>query len=1333
LCEEKVEIVGGDLTRERLGLSADEYESLTRRVTLVVNSAATVTFDERVDWAMDLNALGPRRLLRLAQDCGNVPFLHVSTCYVCGARSGTILEDSSAPEPARESLPRDQKTGGFDLEKVLAGLRSEAQSMVERFGSDSEAGRRALIEVGMAAARRHGWNDTYTFTKWIGEQLLIRDRGEAPLVIFRPAIIESSLEEPLPGWIDGLRMADPVIVAYGRGKLREFPGRPDTIIDFIPVDFVANAMIAALSAVAQPGASLAIYQCGSSERRPLPLQSMLSTLERAFRDQPMGDEQGRPVAPGRLRLMDGSRFVRKWESKQRRLLRLQRLLRSLRLAARKARRMGAQSRQIEQILYFAKIYAPYTHMNCRFSDDALRALRDKLHPADQREFSFDVESLDWSEYLIHRHVPGLRSFVLGGGGEPNTRLRAEPVREATSDDTAPSVHEAPSLFEAFRRSALRRMAKPALQVRRDGRWLCYTYRDALSATGSIMQRFLEFGLVPGDRVALCAENGPEWGLTYFAAMRAGLTAVPLDPQRPAAEAWSAARFAEVKLLCAGSAQAPALRDARSEQDAAMVTMAEPFIPPPGASRDPLPDAIATQGSEVASILFTSGTTLAPRAVPLTHDNLLANARALMQVHGIAATDEFLSVLPLYHVFEFTAGLLVPLVSGATITYVEQLKAPQILAAMQATGTKLMLVVPRLLQMFHDGIHRQIAESNRIRRWGFGLLRFLNVATRYRFAKHIFRPIHVKFGGRLRMFVSGGSRLDPALYHSLRALGFTIHEGYGMTETSPVLTVTVPGRPKPGSVGPPLPNVELQVRHVNSDGIGDVWVRGPSVMRGYLNDPDATREAICEGWLRTGDLGRLDEDGDLHLTGRSKDLIVTGAGKNVYPDELEARYADLPHVKEICVFGVPAENGLGDEVHAVVVLDPAMAPELDRSSLEREIRGALTSVAETLPSYQRIRTLHFWDRDLPKTSTLKAKRGMIREMILRPHDTSMAMLPVSEPGSIKSLVAAGRDGGNSSPAWIEVQRILSAASKRPAGSIQPDQHLLLDLGIDSIGKIEVLSAVETAFAMHFDDETAAKIARASDLLTLIGDQLPRGAGQGRRALWGRWFSRNGRGPAGPPDVPRGALPFRWLARGVSHTLMHSYLRVRAIGREYIPLTGSFILAPNHSSHLDAPSVLTAVGGRRRVWVAAAEDYFFDKVWKRFVFGHFFDAVAVDRGSDGLQGLRRCADVMDRGDGLLIFPEGTRSLSGRMQPFKIGASLLAVERHAPIVPVHIDHAFELLPKGRRWPAPGVITVTFAPPLAPPTPSAELADSQAACRELTRLVESAVAALAAGAARS
>lgn len=1295
LWNEKIHVVAGDLTKQNLGLDTETYSALTRRITLIVNSAATVTFDERIDLAVELNTLGPSRLLKLAVDCGNIPFLHVSTCYVCGNRKGTIIEDDSAPEPAREILPRKDGSGVFDLDQTVETLRAEAAELRHRFGVDTEMCRRKLIEAGMRHARKCGWNDTYTFTKWLGEQRLIRDRGDVPLVLFRPAIIEGSYEEPMRGWIDGLRMADPIIIAFGKGKLNQFPAQSDIAIDFIPVDFVANAIIATLPVGEGWRESLTLYHCASSDRHPLFVEQLRPMLEAAFRRRPMQDDRGRPIRAGRLNLVHRDVFVARWQARQRRIVRLQAFLKALGVRGRRYRRLTSVARQIEQVLYFAKIYSPYTHLDCRFADDNLRGAIDKLHPEDRETFPFQVEKIDWSEYIINRHVPGLRAFVLSAGAEPAPRILAAAQWEEGGADAAADSLRGSNLFDVFRRAAERFGDKPALQIRREGRWVRYSFDQALRATGAIMQRFQERGLRPGDRVAICGESSPEWGLTYLAAMRAGLTAVPLDPQLGATELWSAARFAEAKLLCVSTGTASNMTEQRNELDCGLVVMEEPFIPKPGASRDESPEPVDVPETAVASILFTSGTTVSPKAVRLTHRNFIANASSLIKVHAVSSSDQLLSVLPLYHVFEFTGGFVVPLVCGATITYVEQFKGPEIIHAMQATGTTIMLVVPKLLRMFHDSIQHQVAAAGLFRRGAFRLMRWLAGFMNLEMRRILFRTVQKRFGGRLRMFVCGGSALTPDLFDAFRGLGFEVCEGYGLTETSPVLTVNRPGLARRGSAGPPVPGVELDIRRRNLEGIGEIWVKGPNVMLGYLNNREETEIILENDWLRTGDLGRRDSDGFLYITGRTKDLIVTGAGKNVYPDEAEARYRELPFSQEVCLFGMPAADGLGDNVHLVVVLDQQTSPELDRSSIEREIRLAIEVIDQSLPSHQRVATIHFWERELPKTSTLKAKRGFIREMV----EADRFALETAPLEARETHLFPALEAEEESDQLAVVSAILSRQSSCPPQNMRPAMHLHLDLGIDSIGKMDVLGAIETQFGFEIDPEVAAKIARVSDIIKIVAARQPvtRTPGVPVRVLQKKITPASDHAGNGKVAVP--LVPLRWLVRCGISAFMNTYVRTRVEGRNHIPRTGAFILAPNHSSHLDSPSVVAAVGGRRRVWIAGAEDYFFNTALKKLLFGKLLDTIPFDRKSDGIAGLRRCGEALRLGDGLLLFPEGTRSVDGSLQAFKIGVAVLAVENNVPIVPVYIDRTFDLLPKGQRFVRPGTVTVQFGAPIASP----------------------------------
>jgi long-chain acyl-CoA synthetase len=402
---------------------------------------------------------------------------------------------------------------------------------------------------------------------------------------------------------------------------------------------------------------------------------------------------------------------------------------------------------------------------------------------------------------------------------------------------------------------------------------------------------------------------------------------------------------------------------------------------------------------MASIPFTSGTTLAPKGVPLTHDNFLSDVRALLEIVRVGSSDEFLAALPMHHVLAFTGNLALPLSVGATVTHLERLTPKALLEAMQATGTTVLIAVPRLLALLVNGIRAHVKAAPRWRRAIFNAMLVKAYANRgfanaapplapflRRLRCLLFRPVHRRFGGRMRLLVSGGAALSPELFEMLDLLGFCVCEGYGLTETAPALTLNRPSRPRAGSVGRPLPGVELRIESPDADGVGEVLARGPSVFSGYFDDEEATQKAFSGEWFRTGDHGRLERDGRLVISGRADGMIVTGGGENVYPEEIEWLYRELPHMKEFCVVGMPDAGSAGDAVHAVVVLDDCDA-EAPIDICRREIESAVTRIARRLPTHQRIRGMHFWEGDLPRTSTLKVKRRQVRDALLAPRKSS----------------------------------------------------------------------------------------------------------------------------------------------------------------------------------------------------------------------------------------------------------------------------------------------------------------------------------------------------------
>jgi nucleoside-diphosphate-sugar epimerase len=461
---EKVRVVSGDIAADRLGLSDADYEQLTSEVSIVVNCAALVVFDEPLDRALALNAIAARRVAEFARACGNARLVHVSTAYVNGrnpavAREVVLPSEGQVP-PGWEGpvLPDDPEAEIGRLLSLCAQVEAESHRPARaRYfvrearrgpGSDGDAPhvedpvegarrrwvKERLIRAGMAQAKARGWNDTYTFTKALGEQLIVRVRGDMPTAIVRPSIIESSLNEPEPGWIDGLRMADPVIIAYGKGRVPDFPANPNIVIDFIPVDYVVNAILAIVPHLDREG-GLEVFHVATGTANPLTFGVLYDRARAHFREEPMLDRNGMPIA-GRAWSFPSVRAFR-------RQLRY-RYLYPLRIAAaflnrlgnmawtRRVRyRLGVALNALERLDYYAVIYGPYVRRSYLFDTSRTEALYDRLSDAERRRYCFDLRAIDWQHYIQRVHIPGLRRNVLKiGQGRARPPIAEEALLDA---------------------------------------------------------------------------------------------------------------------------------------------------------------------------------------------------------------------------------------------------------------------------------------------------------------------------------------------------------------------------------------------------------------------------------------------------------------------------------------------------------------------------------------------------------------------------------------------------------------------------------------------------------------------------------------------------------------------------------------------------------------------------------------------------------------------------------------------------------------------------------------------------------------------------------------
>lgn len=1088
----KIDVVVGDIGQDHFGLDAEAYATLCDGVDRVVASAATVTFDERLDRALALNTRGALRSLELARDAGNVPLLHVSTCYVSAQQKGSIAE-------TLVKIGDDT----FDLDATLSTLDQVCDDLAADNGGSSDGVMSddathddvthddatqdsPFVAAGKAQAARLGFNDVYTLTKALGERLITRQRGSVPLAILRPATVESMAEEPIPGWIEDIRVSDPLLVAYGRGRTQELPGAADIPLELIPVDYVAHAMLAALADLQKihhddripdaPKAEVRIYQVGSS-RHPITLGELMAFAREGFARTPLRDDLGAPISVPEARFVETETLRRQLVARRRRLRSLARGLAAVG-SSRYAKRLGVGERLLDHFIHLIDVYRPYLSHGARYQDDATQRLWSRLSTAEKATFPFDVATLDWRTYISRLHIPGLIRYALKA--ENGAPVAPQPLASLAERQAEAETHaaQATTLFELFQSVARAHCDTPALQICRQGHWLRYTYGQALTTTANMAWRLAtEHSIGPGDRVVLWASGSPEWVLATLAVHRLGAVIVPIDPQWPVAEVVQAARLVGAKLLCAAPSRLVELGETPEGPGCPIVALAEPFVPAPEVGVLDVANVlesttVASKGSDLASILFTSGTTVAPKAVALTHINYLANVRDLVPLMHLSR-ERLLSVLPIHHVFEQMVGLFVPLTGASTISYVAEVKPAEINWMMATTRPTVLVAVPRLLELLHAGIFRSIEAGGPMLGRVFKVLFALSRLTGGRYGHRLFAKVHAKFGGTLRRIATGGSALRPSLGRSFQLMGFQVAEGYGMTETSPCLTVNPWQEIRFGSAGRPLPGVEIDLRPPTdavgvAPGSGEIWVRGDNVMGGYFENPEATAAVLQDGWLNTGDIGYF-EDGYLYLSGRSKDVIVTEAGKNVYPEEVELRYRGIPDIQELIVLGLPSSNeGQGERVVALVVPTPG--------ATEDEVEGIRSAIAERsaeIPSYQQVTRIEIWRGELPKTTTMKVKRGLLRNAVLA-GERGDGKAPAPPP-------AAPEEAFNEAEAWV-VDTLARLVGRRPDQLRAADR--LADLGVDSLTRVELVAAFEARFVKRLDDSTAASLQRLQDLFELI---------------------------------------------------------------------------------------------------------------------------------------------------------------------------------------------------------------------------------------------------------
>jgi long-chain acyl-CoA synthetase len=838
----------------------------------------------------------------------------------------------------------------------------------------------------------------------------------------------------------------------------------------------------------------------------------------------------------------------------------------------------------------------------------------------------------------------------------------------------------------------------------------YTYARLVECFKSGATRLRACGLQPGDRVVLLAANSPEWAIAYLAALSAAVTVVLLDPTLTGAELVSLIRSADPRaMLLSHQLYAQLGAELKFEFPVLDIQggLAAFAVTPTSVNAQipPTPDPDET----IASILFTSGTTSKPKGVLLGHASIIHNTRALIDRTGQSDTNvchQVLAVLPLNHLAGLLCTCLAPLFTGATVTFLATVSGETILAAMQATHTTILPGVPRLFELFYSKICQQVAAKGWLTRLAVAVLGRLNQTIRTHTTWNpgaiFFRSIHQTFGGSLELSCCGAAPLAVEVERGLERLGFTMMKAYGLTETG-IVVVNGLQPDRLGHVGKPLQAIEIRIAQPHpSSGEGEICVRGKTLMQGYFRDRAATEAVMRAGWFHTGDLGRCDAQGNLLITGRIKELIVTPGGKKAAPLAVEAYYQGLPGVRELAVVGIPKVAGGGDDIHCAVVLTEAG----DRSQQQRELESSIHQRAADVPAFLRIQKVHVV-AELPKTSTLKVKRAELRQQL-----TIAGELPAPLAATAAELDEIAR----------RTIAIVSAASGCP--TVRLGSTLQFDLGIDSLGLVELAGKLEKAFGIQLNERHLPTFDTVERLVMAVRTAIARGD----EVVSPAEFDRASTEQIAPTPARRGF----WAKVALSGFAFISRLcwRIEVSGIEHVPVTGAFILCPNHESHLDTFWVAASLPRsiRHRLCCFAKQEHFerpFTKLLATIV-----GAIPTDRDGDILPTLRAGAKMLREHRPLSIHPEGTRTRTGEMLPFRRGAAKLAIASNVPLVPVRLIGSYEIFSTHQRLPSlwnwkqhhRHTLRIIFGAPIFPPP----LLPTETAEVELTQQLRQAVISL-------
>ncbi|MCZ6768929.1 MAG: AMP-binding protein [Acidobacteria bacterium] len=809
-----------------------------------------------------------------------------------------------------------------------------------------------------------------------------------------------------------------------------------------------------------------------------------------------------------------------------------------------------------------------------------------------------------------------------------------------------------------------------------------SYRQLYARIGAFSCYLEQEGFQQGDRVLLWGDNRIEWVTVFWGCLVRGVQVVPVDARSSQKLVKRIQREVKAKLLVHD--------DSVESHEIELRKLSFHEIEGlPSSSPHPVPEA---SPSDIVEIVYTSGTTAEPKGVVHRHKNICANLRPFQteieRYQKWARPFQpirILELLPLSHMYGQSLGMFIPLLLGGAAVFMLELNPGAIMDTIRRQKVSVLVTVPRLVKNLQNHIEGRYDLAER-KTSGTGLINLSRRWWRY-------RHVHAAFGWKFWSIIVGGAQLESQSEAFWHELGFLVLQGYGLTETSPVVTVNHPFNSRRGSIGKALKGQEVKIAPD-----GEILVRGESVVSEYLGNEGQTR-ASEDGWLHTGDLGEMDQEGHLYFKGRKKDVIVTSEGLNVYPQDVESVLNRLPEIQETTVIGLPQE---GEEtVHAVLILQD------DSLDAERLIRQA----NRELESHQRIRGWSIWpEEEFPRTpSTLKIKRSQVQQVC------------AAQAGDTPVFMAGGTGS---------VESILFQMTGKDASELEDSRRLDEDLGLSSLEQVDLLSQLENRLGINLDEEQFTRLSTIGELKAWLKEKRqeaketspPREHSTTAAEQGPSWEGRSiRRQPENViPALPRWtqSVLVRWVRQAVLHLLIlptfRHYIKLRVSGLENLTQVGPpVIFVANHVSHLDTVAILSALPSswRGRLAPAMGLDFFRSYFhptgysWREtltsatqyFLACGLFNAYPIPQERQGVRrALQYTGQLIDRGICPLLYPEGRRSANGNLQPFKTGIGFMAIRLQVPVIPIYLKGLYQVYSLHHEWPQAGEVQVKIGSPL-------------------------------------